>query len=97
MTSIGEVSRFDVVLHVVSSSNTLENSRSTAGGDWMLTTSGDFADKVRAILVRGREYVVCPERAGLAVVQPDEGLGSCLIVCPALRASAALDGGVNTT
>ncbi len=74
--SVREVSHYDVVLHVVSPSDALEYSRSAAGGDWMLTASGDFSDKVRAIPVRRGEYVVRPERAGLAVVQTNKGLGS---------------------
>jgi hypothetical protein len=55
VSSIGEVSRFDVVLHVESPGDTLENTFATAGYDGMLTTSSDLSNQVGAIRVLGRE------------------------------------------
>jgi hypothetical protein len=55
VSSIGEVSRFDVVLHVESRGDTLENTFATAGNNRMLTTSSDLSNQVGAILELGRE------------------------------------------
>ena len=55
MSAIGEVSRFDVVLHVESPSDSLENTFATAGYKRMLTTSNDLSNQVGAIFVLGRK------------------------------------------
>ena len=55
VSSIGEVSRFDVVLHVESPGETLENTFATAGYKRMLTTSSDLSNQVGAIPVLGRK------------------------------------------
>ena len=85
MTSIGEVSRFDVVLHVDPRLfDTQKNTCPTAVYKRMLTASRDFSGKGLAVRVLGREYVVRPERARLAVICTDEGLGSRLVVSSVL-------------
>ena len=83
VTSIGEVHRFDVVLHVDSRLfDTLKNT--TAVYKRMLTASRDFSCKGLAVRVLGREYVARRERAGEIVICTDEGLGSRLVVSSVL-------------
>ena len=65
MTSIGKVSRCDVVLAVQSARDTLVDSFAATGDDRMLIASDDLSSKVRAILVLLFDSITRPERTVL--------------------------------
>ena len=79
MASIGEVSRFDVVLEEKYPAYTLVNTRAAALYDRMLTTPKDLCSRV-GHLILPLESVSCCECTGYRPVCPlgNEDLGSCL-------------------
>src|SRR5712691_3746349 len=97
MTSVGEVSRFDVVLEVKSPDDTLKHTFAAVRYKRMLTTSNDLSAQVGAIFILRLESVSRPERAGLSMVLANEDFRPPLVVGPVRRAFRGLNEYVVTT
>lgn len=98
MTSVREVSCANIVSHVEPRLfDTLEDTGPTAVYKRMLAASFDFSCQRVAVCELGGEHVGRAERARLAVIGSDEGLGSSLGVSSTRCAFAVFYEDVVTT
>ena len=81
VSSVGEVSRANVVAHVDPRLfNTCEDTGATAVYKRMLTASLDLSRECVAVRILGGEHISRLERARLTVICTDESLGSRLVI-----------------